>query len=154
MPQPSLRPLSPDVEHVREAIRSLRDTLLEDRKQMQYRVVFAIGLVSFTFKDLKIGESPYRYLLDGAIGVALLLMVIGSGVFYYHFYRSIGVVAALSKSLAYADLGHEDLGKPEKYWKEGKPLWRMGCAAFFLGLLAYVFALFLALSVFNGCPPR
>jgi hypothetical protein len=134
---PPRRQLSTTSSNVREALKLLRDTVIEDRKQIMLRIGLAVGILAFTFKDLKVPSQRPDLILIVLVGLGVACLMIGS-VFYLNYYhKAIGLMGELSRCVAYADISHEDLGASERYWQSKRSVWYAGSTLFFLGAASY-----------------
>jgi hypothetical protein len=102
------RPLA-DQASVREAVKLMRETVLEDRKQIILRVVFVLALVAFTFKELPTGIRATPLVTGKLLAVSLGCLLISTALYFHHYHKAIDVVGDLSARLAYSDLGVADL---------------------------------------------
>lgn len=134
------RPLC-GAEGIREAIKLLRETVIEDRKQIVLRVGFALALVAFTFKDLHMGAAAVPATTVLLVAISFLCLLSAAAIYLRHYHKAIDVVYELSRRLAYSDLGADDLEVPNTYWMRRQTWWIVGSTLFYAGCLLYAAAL-------------
>lgn len=132
---------------IREAIRLLRETVIEDRKQIMLRVVFVLALVAFTVKDVLGAAARPPIYVGWTMAAALLCLIISTLLYFHHFHKSIDVLGQLSRSLAYSNLGEKELDIPIIYWEARRRRWSVASALFYSGCTAYCVALMIILLV-------
>jgi len=132
-----------DRNQVVEAIKAIRESTIEDRKQILIRVGFVVALVAFTFKDLHLQSHQLPLFAAWVVSLSVLFMLVAAGIYFLHHNVTINVLYRLAECLAYATLTAEDLAIQKDSWRKRRRLFQIGSLLFYFGAVGYLLVLLL-----------